>query len=134
MRATKIGGSISSIDISPHSKNVPVTLTSGQAVLTLNQNSKVWITINGDDANPLFIFADAPKPSVPPCHLFRSGRGNDPGDGNHYRPTNNEVIYLDGGAWVRGNIDVSGTETSESWARVCSRGSLEGGGPAEPPL
>src|ERR1700736_4546147 len=32
VRATKIGGSITSIDVSPHSKNVPVTLTSGQAV------------------------------------------------------------------------------------------------------
>jgi hypothetical protein len=123
VRATKIGGSITSIDVSPHSKNVPVTLTSGQAVLTLNQNSKVWITINGDDANPLFIFADAPKPSVPlGATYFGPGVVTIPATGNHYKPANNEVIYLDGGAWVRGNIDVSGTRN----VRIIGPGVLSG--------
>jgi len=123
VRATKIGGSITSIDVSPHSKNVSVTLTSGQAVLTLNQNSKVWITINGDDANPLFIFADAPKPSVPlGATYFGPGVVTIPATGNHYKPANNEVIYLDGGAWVRGNIDVSGTRN----VRIMGPGVLSG--------
>ena len=49
VRVTKTGGSITSIDVSPHSKNIPVQLTAGQAVLTLNQWNKVWITINGDE-------------------------------------------------------------------------------------
>jgi hypothetical protein len=110
VRATKIGGSITSIDVSPHSKNIPVTLIGGQAVLTLNQLNKVWITINGDDANPLFIFADPPKPPVPPgAKYVGPGILTIPQNGGHYQPKNGEIIYLDGGAWVRGNIDVTGT-------------------------
>ena len=65
VRVTRISGPITSIDVSPHSRNIPVQLTGGKAVLTLKPLNKVWITINGDDANPLFIFADPPKPAVP---------------------------------------------------------------------
>jgi len=110
VRVTKIGGSIASIDVSPHSKNIPVTLTSGKAVLTLNQLNKAWITINGDDANPLFIFADPPKPPVPAGATYAGpGIVDIPQNGGHYQPRNGEIIYLDGGAFVRGNLDVTGT-------------------------
>ena len=45
-----------------------------------------------------------------------------PATGNHYKPVNNEIIYLDGGAWVRGNIDVSGTRN----VRIMGPGVLSG--------
>jgi hypothetical protein len=110
VRVTRIAGSIAGVDVSPHSKNIPVTLTGGKVVLTLNQNQKAWITINGDDANPLLIFADPPKPPIPPGATYVGpGVLDVSSPGNHYRPANNEVIYLDGGAFVRGNIDVTGT-------------------------
>jgi len=110
VRVTKIGASITSVDVSPHSKNIPVQLSGGQAVLTLNQNNKVWIIPNGDDANPLFIFADPPKPPVPPgASYVGPGYLLVPTPDYHYKPANNEVIYLDGGAWVWGNIDLRGT-------------------------
>jgi hypothetical protein len=110
VRATKTGGSITSIDVSPHSKNIPVQLMGGQAVLTLNQLNKVWITVNGDDANPLFIFADPPKPPVPAGATYVGpGIQTIPQNGGHYQPRNGEIIYLDGGAFVRGNLDVTGT-------------------------
>jgi hypothetical protein len=109
VRVTRIGGSITSIDVSPHSKNIPVRLLGGKAVLTVNPLNKVWITINGDDANPLFIFADPPKPPVPAGATYVGpGMHRVPGDG-HYEPTNGEIIYLDGGAFVQGNLDVTGT-------------------------
>ncbi len=110
VRVTKIAGPITTVDVSPHSKNIPVQLSAGKAVLTLNQNNKAWITVNGDDANPLFVFADAPKPPVPAGATYVGpGVLDVPTAGNHYKASNNEVIYLDGGAWVRGNIDVRGT-------------------------
>jgi hypothetical protein len=110
VRVTKIGAPITSIDVSPHSKNIPVQLAGGQAVLTLNKNNKVWITPNGDDANPLFIFADPPKPQVPKgASYVGPGYFLVPTPDYHYRPSNNEVIYLDGGAWVWGNVDLRGT-------------------------
>jgi hypothetical protein len=110
VRVAKTGGSITSIDVSPHSKNIPVQLIAGQAVLTLNQLNKVWITVNGDDANPLFLFADPPKPPVPAGAKY-AGPGilTIPQNGGHYQPKDGEIIYLDGGAFVRGNIDVTGT-------------------------
>ena len=111
VRVTGIPETITSIDVSPHSKKIPVQLSGGQAVLTLNPNNKVWITANGYDAYPLFIFADAPKPSVPPgTTYFGPGVSTIPTPGNHYKAKNGEVIYLDGGAWVRGNIDIRGTQ------------------------
>lgn len=110
VRISKIGGSITSAQVSPKSKNIPTQISNGQAIVTLNQNNKTWITINGDDANPLFIFADAPKPQVPAGATY-FGPGVHtlaPNTNNHYYPNNNEVIYLDGGAWVKGNIDSRG--------------------------
>jgi len=110
VRVIKVGGSITSIDVSPHSKNIPVQLVGGQAVLTLNPLNKAWITINGDDANPLFIFADPPKPPIPVgAKYVGPGIQTIPQNGGHYQPKDGEIIYLDGGAFVRGNLDVTGT-------------------------
>ena len=124
VRVTKLSGTITSLDVSPHSKHVPGRLTGGQAIGTLEPNAKLWLTIDGDDANPLFIFADAPKPPVPPgARYFGPGvRDISPATGNHYKPVNDEIIYLDGGAWVRGNIDVSGTRN----VRIMGPGVLSG--------
>src|SRR5262249_26379831 len=60
VRVTKLGGSITSVDASPHSKSIPVSISGGKAVLTLNQNVKAGGTINADHTDPLFIFAHAP--------------------------------------------------------------------------
>ncbi|HSD72167.1 MAG TPA: hypothetical protein VLE54_05225, partial [Thermoanaerobaculia bacterium] len=109
VRVTKIGVPITSIDVSPHSKHIAVQLTGGQAVLTLNQNNKVWITLNGDDADPLFVFADPPKPQIPAGATYVGPGVVNVGGEGHYKPSNNQIIYLDGGAWVRGNVDLRGT-------------------------
>jgi len=105
-------GAITSVSINPLSKSIPYVIINGQAILTLSQNDKIWLTINGDDTNPLFIFADPPKPAVPSgATYFGPGVTNisTSANTNHYQAKNNEVIYLDGGAWVRGNINIIGT-------------------------
>jgi len=123
VRVTLIAGPVTAVDVSPHSKNIPRQVTGGRAVLTLNPNTKAWITVNGDDANSLFVFADAPKPPVPSGATYVGpGVVTVPGVGNHYKASNNEVIYLDGGAWVRGNIDVHGTTN----VRIMGPGVLSG--------
>jgi hypothetical protein len=110
VRVTRIAGAITSVDVSPHSKSFPSQITGGKVVLTLNPNDKAWLTINGDDANPLFLFVDPPKPAVPPGATYVGPGVHDVNaPGNHYKPLNNEIIYLDGGAWVRGNLDLRGT-------------------------
>lgn len=111
VRITKLTGSISSVDVSPKSKNISATIQDGKATFTVNPNNKTWITVNGDDANPLFVFADEPKPAIPAgATYFGPGVQNIASTtNNHYKASSNEIIYIDGGAFVRGNIDVTGT-------------------------
>jgi hypothetical protein len=111
------------VDVSPHSKNIGVAIDSGRAVLALTPNDKVWITLDGDDANPLFIFADPPKPAVPvgATYVGPGIHGTGSPD-HHYKASSNEVIYLDGGAWVQGNVDLRGTSN----VRIMGPGILSG--------
>jgi hypothetical protein len=112
VRVTNLRGPITDLEAFPKSKTIRGGRVSGsQATGTVNPGDKFWLVINGDDANPLFVFADAPKPCVPPgATYFGPGiRDIAPAAGNHYKPSSNEVIYLDGGAWVRGSIDIRGT-------------------------
>ena len=124
VRVTRLGGFISSVDVSPRSKNIPAQVAGGRVVLTLKPNNKAWVILNGDDADPLFLFADAPKPPVPAgATYFGPGiRDIAPAAANHYKARNKEVIYLDGGAWVRGNIDIRGTRN----VRITGPGVLSG--------
>jgi len=124
VRVSGIPETITSIDVSPHGKHIPVQLAGGQAVLTLNPNDKVWITANGADGYPLFIFADGLKPPVPSGATYFGPGVQEiaPATNDHYKASTGEAIYLDGGAWVRGNIDVSGTRN----VRIMGPGILSG--------
>jgi hypothetical protein len=44
---------------------VAPTLRDGEAFFHLHQNDKVWIVVDRDAGNPLFVFADPPKRPVP---------------------------------------------------------------------
>jgi len=124
VRVTKLSGAIRSVDISPHRKHVSTSLSSGQAIGTVQPNDKLWLTIDGDDANPLFVFADNPKPTVPAGATYFGPGIHDiaPAASNHYKASTGEAIYLDGGAWVRGNIDLRGTRN----VRIMGPGVLSG--------
>jgi hypothetical protein len=106
VRITNVGGPITALEISPKSKNIVPSLSGNQATFTATTNHKLWLTLNGDDANPLFVFADAPKPAIPSgAKVFGPGVQTV----NTFKAVSNQVIYLDGGSWVRGNIDLRGT-------------------------
>jgi hypothetical protein len=126
VRVTKLSGPIRGIDASPHSKFKQRTgnITNGQAIGTLYPDDHFWITIDGDDANPLFIFADHVKPPVPPGATYFGPGIQDiaPASSNHYHASTGEAIYIDGGAWVRGNIDLTGTHN----VRIMGPGVLSG--------
>lgn len=106
VRITNLGGPITDLQISPKSKRIVPVIDGNQATFPAKTNHKLWIIVNGDDANPLFIFADAPKPPVPKGATYFG-----PGVRTieKFKAVSHQVIYLDGGAWVRGNIDVHGT-------------------------
>ena len=126
VRVTKLSGPIQGVDVSPHSKFKQRTgsITNGQAIGTLYPDDHFWVTIDHDDANPLFIFADHLKPPVPPGATYFGPGIHDiaPASGNHYQASTGEAIYIDGGAWIRGNIDLSGTHN----VRVMGPGVLSG--------
>src|SRR5206468_11241984 len=111
VRVTKLSGPIGAVDVSPHSKRFRGTLTNGQGVGTLNPTDKIWLTIDGDDANPLFLFADSLKPAAPSGATYFGPGVHQiaPAAGNHYKASTGEVLYLDGGAFVQGTIDIRGT-------------------------
>ena len=111
VRITKTGSSITSADVSPKSKDISLQVNNGKATVTVNQNHKIWLVLNGDDANPLFIFADGFKPPVPAGATYFGPGVHQiaPGNSNHYLADSYETIYLDGGAWVMGTIDLRGT-------------------------
>ncbi len=104
VRVTKLGAAIGSLTLSPLSKNIPCSLVAGQAIITLKPLEKAWIVFDGDEGAPLFLFADAPKPPVPPGALYY-------GPGIHEiglaaAITDDSTLYLDGGAWVIGTLDL----------------------------
>jgi hypothetical protein len=125
VRVSKMGDAIRKVDASPHSKPVAGgTITNGQAVGTVRPFDKYWLTINEDDADPLFLFADPLKASVPPGATYFGPGVHDiaPMSANHYQARTGEAIYIDGGAWVRGNIYVTGTRN----VRIMGPGVLSG--------
>jgi hypothetical protein len=124
VRVSRLSGAIASVDISPHSKHLASSLTGGQIVATLQPNDKLWLTIDGDDADPLFLFADNPRPVVPAGATYFGPGVHEiaPAAGNHYKASIGEAIYLDGGAWVRGTIDLRGTRN----VRIMGPGILSG--------
>jgi hypothetical protein len=124
VRVTKRTEPITAVEVSPHSRHLPGHLSGGQAIGTVQPHDKLWLTINRDDADPLYVFADEVKPPLPPgATYFGPGvRDIAPAAGNHYRASTGETIYLDGGAWVRGNIDIRGTRN----VRIMGPGVLSG--------
>ncbi len=104
VRLTRSAGAIERIAISPKAKSITADVIDGAAVFTLNPLDKVWITINGDDANPVFLFADEPKPEIPAGADYFGPGVHEIG---HLHPTEDDrAVYLDGGAWLKGNLDL----------------------------
>lgn len=103
----KIGGSITSIDIGPYSRNIPYTLTNGKAYIVFNRDDKLFININNTPSTPLCLFADPLKPAIPTS-----------GNVVYYKPgihsigkgfssfTSDTTFYFDGGSYVKGNFKI----------------------------
>lgn len=120
VRLTRLAGAIDSIAISPKSKQIRAESSRNTAFFTLNPLDKVWVTINGDDANPVFIFADTPKPQIPEGAEYFGPGVHEIG---HLHPTEDgRAVYLDGGAWLKGNLDLRGKRD----VRVMGPGVLSG--------
>ena len=136
VRVSKPGTSITSIDIRPRSKAIPYQIYNGSAIIEMSQGHKAWVTVNNELSSPLFIFADSLKPPIPTTGNYQyfspgihelsslypytnrtftslidftstitlngAGYSSFPGyvEGEPY------TLYLDGGAYVKGTLDI----------------------------
>lgn len=101
------GSDIKKIEISPKSKKIKATIQKDMAEFEVSKNDKLWIIINDDEANPLFIYADPPKPEVPKkgnVKYYPPGVHN---IGQQAKIESDTTVYLDGGAYLIGNFDIS---------------------------
>jgi hypothetical protein len=125
VRVTRLAAAIKSVSISPVSKHITATIADGKATIELKPFDKAWLTFDGDTkSSALLIFADPLKPAVPPgARYYKPGIhfAGDHGEAT-FAPRSNQTVYLDAGAWVKGNFDMSHCRGS----RVIGPGVLSG--------
>jgi len=74
--------------------------------LEIKQNQKVYVRTNDQDYDTLFIFANPPKPPVPPKAKYFGLGVHNIGINYGLLPSEQDV-YLDGGAWVVGSLNIT---------------------------
>jgi hypothetical protein len=99
---------VKTCEIYPKRLNIVPKIANGKVRFTIpNPNTKLYLHINGDEENPLFIFADPletniPKPTDKGVLYFKAGLHE---IGVKYAlPDDIHTVYLEGGAYVRGSI------------------------------
>jgi len=96
---------IENITLRPKSKNTVPLYHKNKAYFSLDEPSKISLEINGNRHRNLHVFANK-LDSGPPANvtkIFEAGQVYT-FPNNKYIPQNNEVIYIEGGAIIRGEI------------------------------
>jgi len=102
-------GIINSCVIRPKSKNIKYKINGNRLSFSLDKPAKLSIEINGDQKNPLFIFADGPEENVPEKNVkgvwyYEKGVHQ---IGTTVVPDSIKQIYLEGGAYVIGAFKIN---------------------------
>lgn len=108
--------------IRPQSKNITHSKNGNKIYFNIDNPSKTSIEINGDRHRNLHVFANEIDPG-PPANvttIFEAGSIYTFPD-NRYRPNNNEVIYIEGGAIIRGEILI----VEKSNVKILGRGIID---------
>lgn len=90
----------------------PTNVTNTSFEFTALRGQKVYCSINDQDIDTLFVFVNPPKPTIPnpiPSDWLYFPPGWNFIDYNYQVPSNIKTIYLDGGAWVVGGLDLGAT-------------------------
>ena len=105
---TKLSGNITDCKIFPKRYNLTATYNNGKAYITIpNPNKKIYLEIDGNIKQPLFVFADTLETNIPSQsdpNVVYFGPGIHNLGLNYTPPTNITTIYIAGGAYVTGNI------------------------------
>jgi hypothetical protein len=119
---------VKTCEIFPKRYGIVPKIEKGKALFTISEpNTKLYLLINGDEENPLFIFADpletnVPKPTDKGVLYFKAGV-HEIGM-KHLLPDSIHTVYLEGGTYVRGSIFFQ----NRSNVKICGRGILSGDG------
>ncbi|MEZ4905321.1 MAG: hypothetical protein R2822_27960 [Spirosomataceae bacterium] len=100
--------SIFSCEIFPNKEKINATISNGKAMFRVTKpNTKLYLLINGDEENPLFIFADPlekniPKPNDKGVLYYAKGRHNIGAKFNI--PATIHTVYIENGAYLNGSF------------------------------
>ncbi len=97
-------GNIRDVDIRPKKLNIQTKIQNKKLTFTINRPVKLSVEINKNIVQPVFIFANAPEqvPSKQEIdHFFEAGKIHEI---STLKLKNNEKVYVEGGAVVRGKI------------------------------
>ncbi|MCA8971175.1 MAG: hypothetical protein KDC95_15390 [Planctomycetes bacterium] len=120
---------ISNLDVRPTRYLIPITSqTSTTAEFRILSGQKLYIAVNGQQHDTLFIFANPPKRAVssasPNVHYF--------GPGYHQigvgwtPPAGVDTVYIDGGAWVVGTLNLDDKVLCTAPFQILGPGVLSG--------
>lgn len=111
VRITYLGNSVNSFDLTPY--DIPIDQDGNSAEFDIAQGQKIFVLANAWFENKLFdtlaIFANPPKPPIPPGARYFGPGVHDVGLDYAVASAEN-TLYLDGGAWVDGTLNFAGTE------------------------
>lgn len=116
---TLLSGAITEAIVYPKAKGYTSSVSGGVLTITMPVGAKVFVVVNDDWVNTLCLFADALKPAIPGGYITYNGSQTKVTTGTClYFPAgvhdigqlfeieSNSTMYLEGGAWLTGNIDI----------------------------
>jgi hypothetical protein len=112
-----------SVELQPSRYNIAPSWNSDFITFEMEQNQKVYVKINNQDHDTLFIFANPLKPPVPENAKYFGPGVHNIGADYELMPDEKDV-YLDGGAWVIGSLDITGVQAEK--VRILGPGVLSG--------
>jgi len=107
-------GRVETCVIRPKIDGIKFKLNGNKVTFSLNKPVKLAIEINGDQKNPLFIFADGPEENVPEKNskgvwYYEKGVHQ---IGTTIVPDSIKQIYIEGGAYLIGAFKIASKSTS----------------------
>lgn len=108
VRVELIGESLNSVELRPRSKGISPTINGSECSFTMSSMDKIIVLKNGDKNRRLYLFANPlevnkPSPIDSNVIYYAAGQIYDVGVLNT-QP--GQIIYIEGGAIVKGNINV----------------------------
>ncbi|QOY89194.1 glycosyl hydrolase family 28 protein [Paludibaculum fermentans] len=117
---------VETVAIRPKSLNIRPVVTGNVITFRLDRTAQLSIEINGDTKHPLLLFANPPE-SAPPkpgptgVHYFAAGTVHNVG---RITVTSGQLVYIAGGAIVRGSIFMDQARDVHIFGRGILDGSL----------